>query len=418
MSDHYMRRTIRRRPSERGSALLIVFVFAAIIAIMLYREMPVAAFEARRQKEQTLIDRGHEYQRAVQLYYRKFRGSYPANIDMLMNTNNVRFLRHRYTDPFTGKDDWRLLHAGPGGQLMDSKVKRLNLNPLLGQNGSNTNGSAFGSGSGSGFGAGARNGFGTQPANQNTDSQSAGSGAFGNNASDSSSDSDVTVAPLAKRAPPVGANAQGGGSGSTPTGSELDQDPSTPLLPTQDQAAGSPANGGTPQSGLPGAAALANQQAGGGANSMQMVQNLFNSGAGQPQAQTAASALGGGTGIAATTGSTGRITGGAFAGVASKAKGHTIKKVEDQTDYSLWEFWYDPTKDTSMGNTSNLQNGAGGQNLQPGAPGFGTPGVTPSIAPNPGVGTNQNAPDNTGGANTTATPTAPPAQEPQQQPPQ
>ena len=67
MSDQYQPGVIRRRRGERGSALLIVFVFAAIIAIMLYREMPVAAFEARRQKEQTLLDRGHEYQRAVQL---------------------------------------------------------------------------------------------------------------------------------------------------------------------------------------------------------------------------------------------------------------------------------------------------------------------------------------------------------------
>ncbi|MBV9266348.1 MAG: hypothetical protein JO061_09295, partial [Acidobacteriaceae bacterium] len=78
---------------ERGSALLIVFVFAAVIAIMLYREMPVSLFEAQRQKEQLLIDRGHEYQRAVQLYYRKFHGQYPNNIEQLENTNSMRFLR-------------------------------------------------------------------------------------------------------------------------------------------------------------------------------------------------------------------------------------------------------------------------------------------------------------------------------------
>ena len=42
----------RRRARQNGSALLIVFVFAAMIAIMLYKEMPVVAFEAQRQKEQ------------------------------------------------------------------------------------------------------------------------------------------------------------------------------------------------------------------------------------------------------------------------------------------------------------------------------------------------------------------------------
>ena len=49
------------KSGERGSALLIVFVFAAAVAIMLYMEMPVAVFEAQREKEQLLIDLGNEY---------------------------------------------------------------------------------------------------------------------------------------------------------------------------------------------------------------------------------------------------------------------------------------------------------------------------------------------------------------------
>ena len=44
-------------------------------------------------------------------------------MEALENTNRMRFLRNRYVDPFTGKDDWRLLHAGPGGIILDSKVK-------------------------------------------------------------------------------------------------------------------------------------------------------------------------------------------------------------------------------------------------------------------------------------------------------
>src|SRR5690242_21585720 len=98
-----------RRHSQRGSALLIVFVFAAFVAIMLYREMPVFAFEAQRQKEEMLIDRGAQYKRGVKLFYKKF-GMYPASLDQLENTNRLRFLRHRFKDPLTGKDDWRLLH--------------------------------------------------------------------------------------------------------------------------------------------------------------------------------------------------------------------------------------------------------------------------------------------------------------------
>ena len=99
-----LRAPLRR---ERGSALLIVFVFSAMIAIMLYMELPVVAFEAERAKEQLLIDRGNEYAHAVKLFARKF-GMYPASIDQLENTNRMRFLRHRFKDPLTGNDDWRL----------------------------------------------------------------------------------------------------------------------------------------------------------------------------------------------------------------------------------------------------------------------------------------------------------------------
>src|ERR1700693_5482874 len=130
-----------RGHSQRGSALLIVFVFAAFVAIMLYREMPVAVFEAKRQKEQMLIDRGEQYKRAFKLFYKKF-GMYPASIQQLEDTNRMRFLRQRFKDPFTGKDDWRLLHMGPGGMLIDSKVNPLRTNNQAGNAsglGSNSN---------------------------------------------------------------------------------------------------------------------------------------------------------------------------------------------------------------------------------------------------------------------------------------
>jgi hypothetical protein len=113
-----------RRARERGFALLLVFAMAAAVAILLYTEMPRVVFEAQRVREQTLIDRGEQYQRAIQLYVRKIQ-RYPARIEDLENTNNIRFLRRRYPDPMTGKDDWRLIHVGPGGILTDSKVQKL-----------------------------------------------------------------------------------------------------------------------------------------------------------------------------------------------------------------------------------------------------------------------------------------------------
>jgi hypothetical protein len=112
-----------RRDPESGFALLLVYVMAAAIAIALYMSVPRFAFEAQREQEQTLIDRGEQYQRAIQLYFRKFK-RYPARIEDLENTNNVRYLRKRYKDPLTGKEEWRLIHVGPGGIFIDSLTRK------------------------------------------------------------------------------------------------------------------------------------------------------------------------------------------------------------------------------------------------------------------------------------------------------
>jgi len=57
-----------------------------------------------------MIHRGVQYSRAVRRYYKKF-GRYPARLEELENTNNMRFLRKRYKDPISGKD-FKLLHVG------------------------------------------------------------------------------------------------------------------------------------------------------------------------------------------------------------------------------------------------------------------------------------------------------------------
>jgi uncharacterized membrane protein YgcG len=108
--------------NERGFALLLVFLMAALVAISLYRELPRAAMQAQRDKEQMLIDRGEQYKRAIQLFVTKAR-RYPADIKDLENFQNQRFLRHRYPDPMTGKDEWRLVHV-MNGVLTDSKVTK------------------------------------------------------------------------------------------------------------------------------------------------------------------------------------------------------------------------------------------------------------------------------------------------------
>jgi hypothetical protein len=102
--------------------MLLVFLMAAMIAIALYKELPRVAFEAQRTKEQLLMERGQQYTRAIQLFVRKM-SRYPATIEELESTNNIRFLRKRYVDPMTGKDKWRLIHVN-GGVLTDSIIPK------------------------------------------------------------------------------------------------------------------------------------------------------------------------------------------------------------------------------------------------------------------------------------------------------
>jgi uncharacterized membrane protein YgcG len=107
---------------ERGFAMLLVFVMAAAVAIMLYLELPRVAFEAQRAREEMLIERGEQYQRAIQLYVRKMK-KYPQRLEDLENTNQIRFLRRRYPDPMTGEEEWRLIQI-EGGVYKNSFTKK------------------------------------------------------------------------------------------------------------------------------------------------------------------------------------------------------------------------------------------------------------------------------------------------------
>src|SRR5213595_935474 len=100
-------RLSRARQGQRGFALLLIFLMASVVAITLYLEIPRVAMESERAKEQLLIDRGEQYKRAIQLFTKKA-GRYPGEIKELESFQNMRFLRHRYIDPMTGKDEWRI----------------------------------------------------------------------------------------------------------------------------------------------------------------------------------------------------------------------------------------------------------------------------------------------------------------------
>ena len=130
------------RNSEAGFMLVYVVLIAALMLIALAIAAPIMAKQLQRDKEVETEHRANEYVRAIRLYYRKFK-TYPPSIDALENTNNVRYLRKRYIDPLTGKDDWRIIHVGEN----KTTVKGFFGQPLGGLNTSGT-GSNLGSATG------------------------------------------------------------------------------------------------------------------------------------------------------------------------------------------------------------------------------------------------------------------------------
>ncbi|HWF46865.1 MAG TPA: hypothetical protein VG168_07665 [Bryobacteraceae bacterium] len=385
---------MRCRERERGSAILIVFLFAAFVAIMLYKEMPVMAFEAERAKEQLLIDRGNQYKQAVKVYWVHFQGRFPPNIDALENTNNIRFLRHRYKDPLTGKDDWRLLHMAPGGLgLIDSKVNPLPTNVT--QNGANGQ-SSFGSGSSpGGFGG---TGFGPQPAASNGNSLSGpiGSSFAGSNLvpggipAGGQVPSNVGGPPVynvPQRPPALAANGS-----PVPNSSDPNYDPNDPknfinpnkmsaLINPQQNPDGPPvANPGQPVQS-PNQVAPNQASPNQPPNTVQQIEGLLANQGAPARAGTPGSAFNQ-QGSSSTTGTsafgsnngTNNTLGGMFAGVASIAKGTGIKIINDQHEYQKWEFWFNPQEANTganavIGVAGPVQSSNGSPNGNSQAPG-------------------------------------------------
>lgn len=109
----------RQQEGERGYVLLVLLLFSALIVIGLLRVLPAMVVQSQREKEEELLFRGQQYQRAIQLFVRRF-GRYPNALEELEETNNIRFLRKRYRDVMTRGGEWRLIHIGPGGEFPDA----------------------------------------------------------------------------------------------------------------------------------------------------------------------------------------------------------------------------------------------------------------------------------------------------------
>src|SRR5947209_1674859 len=103
-----------RRPAkqhEEGYILAGVMLLLAVFVIMMSIAVPKMREDIRRDQELETMQRGKQYIRAIQLFYRRF-GRFPIRVEELEDTNGMRFLRRRYPDPLTRADDWKPVFLG------------------------------------------------------------------------------------------------------------------------------------------------------------------------------------------------------------------------------------------------------------------------------------------------------------------
>jgi type II secretory pathway pseudopilin PulG len=183
--------------SEQGYVMLIAIFLVALLVISLSVAAPNIARSIRRDRDLETFHRGMQYRRAIQLYYRKFH-AYPPNVDALVNTNDIRFLRKKYTDPMTGQDDWKPIMFGQNktptamgffGQPLSGNASTLaGIGPSGGagltgtpnNGGSSFGGSTFG---GSTFGGSSPSSFGSSDTGTDQSSSTGASGSSDNSGS-------------------------------------------------------------------------------------------------------------------------------------------------------------------------------------------------------------------------------------------
>ena len=102
---------------EAGYTLAVVMVFTSVLLVTLSGAVINWQKAMQREREEELIYRGKQFMRAVELWQRKFPGTYPTTIDALLSTTNTRFLRKKWKDPITNSDEWRLLKMNPDGSI-------------------------------------------------------------------------------------------------------------------------------------------------------------------------------------------------------------------------------------------------------------------------------------------------------------
>src|SRR5271157_1825428 len=267
---------------EGGYLLLSILLLVAFMVIAATIEAPLMVQQMKRDREEEMIHRGTEYARAIKKYYKKF-GRYPANLEQLDNTNQIRFLRKRYKDPLTKDGKWKLLNYG-------------DIQSILNPNAPGTPAAALGTQGQNAFGQpSAATSIGTTGTPSSQSQVGPGNIVYG---STTGFDQNSPVAPQQQTSP--SGNSPGGFATNSPQGN-AQQGPS-PFANTFSLGASSGTNSNQP------------------------------GGAGGSQAAT-------------ITGGNQTFGGGAIVGVASVSKDPTIRIYNKKKTYNEWQFIYNPTMD-------------------------------------------------------------------------
>ncbi len=171
---------------EDGYLLFGVLILLFLFTLALSIAAPMVAKDIRRDKDEEAVQRGKQYKRAIRMYYKKF-NAYPTTVAQLESTDNMRFLRKRYLDPITGKDDWRIIHVGEAkvpvmgffGQPLQAGISSTTTG-LMGNGTGGVGSGATTSGTGPTFGnssfGSSSNGFGSSSGSGSSSSPSTGDG--------------------------------------------------------------------------------------------------------------------------------------------------------------------------------------------------------------------------------------------------
>jgi type II secretory pathway pseudopilin PulG len=94
-------------------------IIIVIMGLFMGLAVPVWQHVMQREREEELLWRGRQYVRAIELYQKKYPGTFPANLDILVEQ---KFLRKAYPDPMAEDGEWKILRQ------LSPEVRRM-MNP-------------------------------------------------------------------------------------------------------------------------------------------------------------------------------------------------------------------------------------------------------------------------------------------------